>query len=292
MIRACRRFEVSHRLLGSFCVSTPRRSSHQQRPPPLTGIKILDLTRVLAGPFCTQQLGDLGADVIKIEKPDTGDDTRAWGPPFLRDPLDNSETSESAYFLSCNRNKRSVGVDISTPQGAQFIRQLAKKCDVLVENFKVGGLKKYGLDYDSLKEDCPQLIYCSITGFGQTGPWREVAGYDFMVQGLGGLMSVTGEMDNRPGGGPQKAGVAVTDIVTGLYATIAITSAIIERGRSGLGQHLDLALLDCHISMLANLNLSYKCTGVAPTRQGNAHSNIVPYQTFKTLDGASSFMHI
>lgn len=256
----------------------------QARQAPLNGIRILDLSRVLAGPFCTQNLADLGADVIKIERPKFGDDTRAWGPPFLKDE-NGHDTSEAAYYLSTNRNKRSIEVDIATPEGIKLIRDLAKHCDILVENFKVGGLSQYGLDYDSMKDEFPHLIYCSITGFGQTGPFKERPGYDFMIQGMGGLMSITGERDGMPGAGPQKAGVAVTDIITGMYAALAIMAAIQERQKSGLGQHLDIALLDCHIAMLANQNLNFMTSGETPERAGNAHQNVVPYQVFKTSDG-------
>lgn len=254
------------------------------RLAPLAGIRVLDLSRVLAGPWCTQNLADLGADVIKVERPGTGDDTRSWGPPYLKDEQGN-DTSESAYYLSTNRNKRSVTIDFATKEGADLVREMAKDCDILVENFKVGGLKKYGLDYETLNQINPQLIYCSITGFGQTGPMAPVAGYDFMIQGMGGLMSITGERDDLPGGGPQKAGVAVTDVMTGMYATVGVLGALQERHRSGLGQHIDVALLDSHIAMLANQNLNYMTSGVAPKRYGNAHQNIVPYQVFAALDG-------
>lgn len=254
------------------------------RQAPLSGIRILDLSRVLAGPFCTQNLADLGADVIKIERPGSGDDTRGWGPPYLKD-AQGHDTSESAYYLSTNRNKRSVALDISTPEGIAMIHQLAGQCDVLVENFKVGGLKQYGLDYDSLKDKFPKLIYCSITGFGQTGPFASQPGYDFMIQGLGGLMSITGERDDLPGGGPQKAGVAVTDVMTGMFATVAILAALRERDQSGLGQQIDVSLLDSHIAMLVNQNLNYMVSGNVPQRTGNAHPNIVPYQVFKACDG-------
>lgn len=254
------------------------------RPPALDGIRVLDLSRILAGPWCTQNLADLGADVIKIERPGVGDDTRAWGPPFLKDG-NGVDTNESAYYLSANRNKRSVEADMATPQGAALIRELAAVSDILVENFKVGGLAKYGLDYASLKAINPRLIYCSITGFGQDGPFAQRPGYDFMIQGMGGLMSITGERDDLPGGGPQKAGVAVTDIVTGMYATVAILAALQERHRSGLGQHLDIALLDSHVALLANQNSNYFNSGVAPTRAGNAHQNVVPYQVFAASDG-------
>ncbi|MGW9067242.1 CaiB/BaiF CoA transferase family protein [Achromobacter animicus] len=254
------------------------------RPPPLDGIRVLDLSRILAGPWCTQNLADLGADVIKIERPRVGDDTRAWGPPFLKDG-DGQDTNESAYYLSANRNKRSVEADMATPEGAALIRELAAVSDILVENFKVGGLAKYGLDYESLKAINPRLIYCSVTGFGQDGPFAQRPGYDFMIQGMGGLMSITGERDDLPGGGPQKAGVAVTDIVTGMYATVAVLAALQERHRSGQGQHLDIALLDSHVALLANQNSNYFNSGVAPTRAGNAHQNVVPYQVFAASDG-------
>jgi crotonobetainyl-CoA:carnitine CoA-transferase CaiB-like acyl-CoA transferase len=254
------------------------------RRAPLDGVRVLDLSRVLAGPFCAQNLADLGADVIKVERPGTGDDTRAWGPPYLRD-AQGKDTTESAYYLSTNRNKRSIAIDLASPEGAAAVRKIASQCDVVIENFKVGGLKQYGLDYESLKADMPGLIYCSITGFGQNGPFAQRPGYDFMVQGMGGLMSITGERDGLPGAGPQKAGVAVTDVITGLYAALAIMGAIHERERSGLGQFIDLALLDCHIAMLANQNLNYMTSGVAPTRAGNAHQNVVPYQVFKAQDG-------
>lgn len=255
-----------------------------QRQAPLSGIKVLDLSRVLAGPWCTQNLADLGADVIKIERPGTGDDTRGWGPPFLKDQ-DGNQTTEAAYYLSANRNKRSVAVDFASEQGAELIKAMVKDCDILVENFKVGGLKKYGLDYQSLKEINPKLIYCSITGFGQTGPMAKLPGYDFMIQGMGGLMSITGESDDLPGGGPQKAGVAVVDVMTGMYATVAVLGALHERNNSGLGQHIDLSLLDTSVAMLANQNLNYMTTKQPPIRYGNAHPNIVPYQVFAGADG-------
>jgi crotonobetainyl-CoA:carnitine CoA-transferase CaiB-like acyl-CoA transferase len=254
------------------------------RPAPLTGIKVLDLTRVLAGPWCTQNLADLGAEVTKIERPGSGDDTRGWGPPYIKDAQGN-DTTEAAYYASANRNKQSVALDIASPRGAELVRQLAMQSDILVENFKVGGLRKYGLDYDSIKAINPQLIYCSITGFGQTGPFASRPGYDFMIQGMGGLMSITGERDDLPGGGPQKAGVAVADLMTGMYATVGILAALHERSRSGLGQHIDMALLDCQVAMLANQNLNYMTSGVAPRRAGNAHQNLVPYQVFAAADG-------
>ena len=255
-----------------------------QRPPPLTGIRVLDLTRVLAGPWCTQNLADLGAEVIKIERPGAGDDTRAWGPPYLKD-ADGRDTTEAAYYLSANRNKLSVALDIATPRGAELVRQLAAQSDILVENFKVGGLRKYGLDYESLSQVNPRLIYCSVTGFGQTGPYASRPGYDFMIQGMGGLMSITGERDDLPGGGPQKAGVAVADLMTGMYSTVGILAALHERANSGLGQHIDMALLDCQVAMLANQNLNYMTSGKAPRRAGNAHQNLVPYQVFAASDG-------
>ncbi len=254
------------------------------RSAPLTGIRVLDLSRVLAGPWCTQNLADLGAEVIKIERPGAGDDTRGWGPPYLKDEQGN-DTTEAAYYASANRNKLSVAIDIATERGAGLVRELAGQCDILVENFKVGGLRKYGLDYEGIKAVNPALIYCSITGFGQTGPYASRPGYDFMIQGMGGLMSITGERDDLPGGGPQKAGVAVADLMTGMYSTVGILAALHERARSGLGQHIDMALLDCQVAMLANQNLNYMTTGVAPGRAGNAHQNLVPYQVFAAADG-------
>ncbi|MCE2660736.1 MAG: CoA transferase, partial [Rubrivivax sp.] len=233
---------------------------HQPPPGALQGIKVLDLSRVLAGPWCTQTLADLGADVIKVERPGTGDDTRAWGPPFLQDDQ-GRETAESAYYLGANRNKRSLTVDLSTPQGQALVRRLARRCDVVVENFKVGDMARYGLDAASLQALHPGLIYCSITGFGQTGPYRERAGYDYAVQGLGGLMSVTGERDDLPGGGPQKVGVAVADLFTGLYATVAILAALRHREHTGEGQVIDMALLDTQVAMLANLGANYLVSG-------------------------------
>ncbi|MGE8547340.1 MAG: CaiB/BaiF CoA transferase family protein [Alcaligenes sp.] len=250
------------------------------RTSPLAGLRVLDLTRVLAGPWCTQNLADLGAEVIKIERPGAGDDTRSWGPPYLKD-AHGADTADAAYFGAANRNKESVALDIATPAGADLARRLAARSDILVENFKVGGLKKYGLDYESLKALNPGLIYCSITGFGQTGPYAARPGYDFMIQGLGGLMSLTGE----PGGEPQKAGVAVADVMTGMYATVAVLAAVLERQRSGLGQHLDIALLDCQVAMMANQNMNFLATGQAPQRPGNAHQNLVPYQVFAASDG-------
>ena len=264
-------------------MTTPT-NSPAVRPPPLTGIRVLDLSRVLAGPWAGQLLADLGADVVKVEKPQGGDDTRAWGPPYLKDGS-GRDTSEATYFLCANRNKRSVAIDIATPEGQSQVRHLAQNADVVLENFKVGGLKRYGLDYASLKEANPRLVYCSITGFGQTGPYAARAGYDFLIQGMGGLMSVTGRPDGEPGAGPQKVGVALTDIMTGLYATIAVQAALAEREKSGLGQHIDLALLDVQIACLANQASNYLAGQQVPRRMGNAHPNIVPYQDFPTADG-------
>ncbi|MEO3715154.1 CaiB/BaiF CoA transferase family protein [Roseateles flavus] len=253
-------------------------------PGALRGVTVLDLSRVLAGPWCTQTLADLGANVIKVERPDSGDDTRAWGPPYLK-TADGQDSSEAAYFLGANRNKRSITVDIAHPEGQALIRRLALQADVLVENFKVGDLARYGLDAQSLLALKPGLVVCSITGFGQTGPYRDRAGYDYAIQGMGGLMSVTGERDDLPGGGPQKVGVAVADLFTGLYATVAILAALRHRDLTGQGQVIDMALLDTQVAMLANLGANYLCTGKAPGRMGNAHANIVPYQVFETLDG-------
>ncbi|MFC5476634.1 CaiB/BaiF CoA transferase family protein [Massilia suwonensis] len=247
-------------------------------------IRVLDLSRVLAGPWCAQNLADLGADVIKIERPGCGDDTRAWGPPYARD-AQGKDTGEAAYYLSANRGKRSVTVDIASPEGQALIRDLARHADVVLENYKVGQLKRYGLDYESLKAVKPDLVYCSITGFGQDGPYAHRAGYDFLIQGMGGLMSVTGERDELPGGGPQKAGVALTDLMTGMYATIAVLAALTHRDRTGEGQYIDMALLDTQVAMLANVGSNYLNSGKAPQRWGNAHANIVPYQTFACSDG-------
>ncbi|MFZ3000471.1 MAG: CaiB/BaiF CoA-transferase family protein [Undibacterium umbellatum] len=247
-------------------------------------IRVLDLTRVLAGPWCAQNLADLGAEVIKVERPGSGDDTRSWGPPYLRDAEGNN-TTEAAYYLAANRGKQAITVDIATPEGQQIIRELAAKSDVVLENYKVGQLKKYGLDYESLKLVKPDLVYCSITGFGQDGPYAHRAGYDFIVQGMGGFMSLTGERDDLPGGGPQKAGVAIADLMTGMYSTIAVMAALTHRDRTGEGQYIDMALLDVQVSMLANMNMNYLASGNAPKRWGNAHPNIVPYQTFATADG-------
>lgn len=250
----------------------------------LSHIRVLDLSRVLAGPWAGQILADLGAEVIKVERPGSGDDTRAWGPPFLKDAQGES-TGETAYYLSANRNKQSVTIDFTLPEGQRLVRELAAKSDILIENFKVGGLAAYGLDYASLKTINPRLIYCSITGFGQTGPYAKRAGYDFMIQGLGGLMSLTGRADEQEGAGPVKVGVALTDVMTGVYASTAILAALAHRDQGGQGQHIDMALLDVQVACLANQALNYLTTGVAPTRLGNAHPNIVPYQDFPTADG-------
>ena len=250
----------------------------------LDGIRVLDLTRVLAGPWATQNLADFGAEVLKVERPGHGDDTRKWGPPFLRD-TEGRETTDAAYYLACNRGKKSITLDLASPAGREIARALAAKSDVLVENFKVGDLARHGLDYATLSASNPGLVYCSITGFGQDGPYRDRPGYDFMVQGLGGLMSVTGERDDLPGGGPQKVGVAVADLFTGMYATSAILAALFERTRSGRGQYIDMALLDVQVAMLANLSSSYFVSGDPPGRMGNAHLNIVPYHVFRASDG-------
>lgn len=250
----------------------------------LSHIRVLDLSRVLAGPWAGQILADLGAEVIKVERPGSGDDTRAWGPPFLKDAQGES-TSEAAYYLSANRNKQSVTIDLTVSEGQELVRALAAKSDIVIENFKVGGLAAYGLDYASLKAINPRLIYCSITGFGQTGPYAKRAGYDFMIQGLGGLMSLTGRADDQEGAGPVKVGVALTDVMTGVYSSTAILAALAHRDQSGLGQHIDMALLDVQVACLANQALNYLTTGIAPTRLGNAHPNIVPYQDFPTADG-------
>src|SRR5437879_1144505 len=252
---------------------------------PLSHIRVLDLSRVLAGPWAGQNLADLGAEVIKVERPESGDDARAFGPPWVKD-REGRETSDSAYFTSANRGKKSITVNIAVPEGQALIRALADSFDVLIENYKYGDLARYGLGYDALRETNPRLIYCSLTGFGQSGPWRERPGYDFMIQGMGGMMSVTGEPDGAPGGGPQRAGVPVADIITGMYASIAICAALAHRAESGVGQHLDLALLDSQIALLAYQNTNYFSTGKPPKRIGNLHPNIVPYQPFRTRDGS------
>jgi crotonobetainyl-CoA:carnitine CoA-transferase CaiB-like acyl-CoA transferase len=251
---------------------------------PLSHIRVLDLSRVLAAPWTGQNLADLGAEVIKIERPEKGDDSRAFGPPWLKD-ASGAETGESAYFACANRGKKSVTVNLSAPEGQRIVRELAAQSDVLLENYKHGDLARYGLGYDDLEKVNPRLIYCSVTGFGQTGPYRDRPGYDFMIQGMGGLMSITGERDALPGGGPQKAGIPIADIMTGMYATIAVCAALAHRAETGVGQHLDLALLDSQVAVLANQGANYLATGVSPPRLGNAHPNIVPYQTFKTADG-------
>lgn len=250
----------------------------------LSHLRVLDLTRVLAGPWCTQTLADLGAEVIKIERPGAGDDTRQWGPPFAKD-AQGQATTEAAYYLAVNRNKKSITLDISSAEGQSLVKRLLTHCDVLVENYKVGQLAKYGLDYQSLKNLKPDLIYCSITGFGQTGPYAQRAGYDFIVQGMGGFMSVTGEREDLPGGGPQKAGVAIADLFTGAHAAIAVLAALTHRDRTGEGQWLDLCLLDTQVAMMANMATNYLATGQPPQRWGNAHPNIVPYEAFKVADG-------
>jgi crotonobetainyl-CoA:carnitine CoA-transferase CaiB-like acyl-CoA transferase len=251
---------------------------------PLSHIRVLDLSRVLAGPWAGQNLADLGAEVIKVERPKFGDDSRTYGPPWVKDK-EGRDTKDSAYFTSANRGKKSITLNISKPEGQKLARELARVSDVLIENYKYGDLARYGLSYDDLKQINPRLIYCSVTGFGQTGPYREHPGYDFMIQGMGGMMSVTGEPDGAPGGGPQRAGVPVADIITGMYATIAICAAVAHRAETGIGQHLDLALLDSQIALLAYQNTNYFATGSSPKRIGNLHPNIVPYQPFKTADG-------
>ena len=254
-------------------------------PGPLAGIRVLDLTRVLAGPWAAQNLADLGAEVIKVERPNKGDDSRAFGPPWLKDAA-GGDTTDSAYFACANRAKKSITVDLANPKGQALIRELAARCDVLIENFKFGDLDRYGLGYAQLKTVNPALIYCSLTGFGHSGPWRERPGYDFMVQGMGGLMSITGERDDRPGGGPQKAGIPIADLITGMYASVAVCAALAHRAKSGKGQHLDLALFDSLVAVLANQGANYLATGEPPGRLGNDHPNIAPYQVFRTKDGS------
>lgn len=258
-------------------------TTHDEPPAALAGVRVLDLSRVLAGPWASQILGDLGAEVIKVEHPGKGDDTRAWGPPYLReeegaDPL-------SAYYLSCNRNKKSVAIDIASPEGAALVRRLARGCDIVLENFKVGGLARYGLDYQSLKRENESLIYCSITGFGQTGPYAPRGGYDFLIQGMSGLMSVTGQPEGTPGSEPLKVGVPVSDLFTGLYATVAVLAALRHRERTGQGQHIDCALLDTQVALLANQGMNWLVGGQVPKRLGNGHPNVVPYRCFATADG-------
>ena len=255
------------------------------KPAALSHLKVLDLSRVLAGPWCTQMLADLGADVIKVERPSAGDDTRHWGPPFLKD-ADGKDTLEATYFTACNRNKRAITLDMAQPEGQALILKMAAQSDVLVENFKVGGLKQYGLDYESLKAVNPRLIYCSVTGFGQDGPYAERAGYDLMIQAMSGMMSITGHADGVPGGGPMRMGVALIDVLTGIYACSAILAAIEVRHRTGEGQHIDMALLDVGMAVLANQAAGFLNTGKVPQRQGNTHPSLAPYQTFETLDGS------
>ena len=253
-------------------------------PGHLSHLRVLDLSRILAGPWASQTLADLGAEVIKVERPGRGDDTRAWGPPFLKDQ-DGKETLETAYFLCANRGKKSLTLDIASKDGQGIVRALAAHCDVLIENFKTGDLRRYGLGYADIKAINPDLVYCSITGFGQDGPYRDQAGYDFMIQGTGGLMSVTGEPDDAPSGGPKKVGVPVADLMTGMYATVAILAALARRDRGGGGEHIDMSLLDCQVAMLSNLGQNFLISGKIPPRWGNAHPNVVPYQAFPTLDG-------
>ena len=251
----------------------------------LDGIKVLDLSRVLAGPWCTQILADLGADVVKIERPGVGDDTRTWGPPFLKDEA-GQDTAQSTYFTACNRNKRSVTVDMATPEGQALLQRMAAQADVVVENFKTGGLKQYGLDHETLRAANPRLVYCSVTGFGHDGPYAERAGYDLMIQAMSGMMSITGRPDGEPGGGPLRVGVALTDLFTGCYASTAILAALRVREQTGQGQHIDMALLDVGMAILANQASAFLNTGKAPQRQGNTHPSLAPYQDFPTKDGA------
>ncbi|MDR6519947.1 CaiB/BaiF CoA transferase family protein [Variovorax atrisoli] len=255
------------------------------KPAALDGIKVLDLSRVLAGPWCTQILADLGADVVKIERPGVGDDTRTWGPPFVKDANGN-DTDQASYFTACNRNKRSVTVDMATPDGQALLKQMAAQADIVVENFKTGGLRQYGLDHESLRAANPRLIYCSVTGFGHDGPYAERAGYDLMIQAMTGMMSITGRPDDVPGGGPLRVGVALTDLFTGVYASTAILAALQVRERTGEGQHIDMALLDVGMAILANQASAFLNTGKAPGRQGNTHPSLAPYQDFPTQDGA------
>jgi crotonobetainyl-CoA:carnitine CoA-transferase CaiB-like acyl-CoA transferase len=249
----------------------------------LTGYRVLDLSRVLAGPWCGQTLADLGAEVIKIERPGAGDDTRGWGPPWMGDENDEP-TREASYYQSTNRGKLSVALNLASIEGQEMVRALAASCDVLIENYKAGSLAKYGLDYASLSELNPRLVYCSVTGFGQTGPRAAEPGYDFIIQGIGGLMSITGERDDLPGGGPQKVGVAFSDLMTGLYSTVAIQAALLSREKTGVGQHVDMALLDVQVATLCNQSQNYLASGKPPGRYGNAHANIVPYQVFRASD--------
>jgi crotonobetainyl-CoA:carnitine CoA-transferase CaiB-like acyl-CoA transferase len=249
----------------------------------LSGIRVLDMSRILAGPWIGQLLADLGAEVIKIERPGKGDDTRAWGPPFVKDREGND--ADAAYFMCTNRGKKSLTLDIAKAEGQAIIRELAQKSDILLENYKVGDLKRYGLDYEALSALNPRLIYCSVTGFGQTGPYRDRPGYDYLVQGMGGIMSMTGEREDRPGGGPQRVGVAIADLMTGMYSTVGILAALHERTVSGQGQYIDMALLDTTVAWLANQNANYLIGGQVPQCIGNEHPNVMPYQTFRTKDG-------
>jgi crotonobetainyl-CoA:carnitine CoA-transferase CaiB-like acyl-CoA transferase len=253
-------------------------------PGPLAHIRVLDLSRVLAGPWASQNLADLGAEVIKVERPGAGDDTRGWGPPWLRDGA-GRDTRESAYYLSVNRNKKSITLDLAKPEGQRIARALAGKCEVLIENYKVGTLQRYGLSYEDLRKTNPGLVYCSVTGFGQDGPYASRPGYDFIFQGMGGLMSITGERDGQPGAGPQKVGIAITDVLTGMYASLAIAGALVHRERTGEGQYIDLALLDTIVAFNANQIVSWFCSGRIPVRWGNAHPQVVPYEVFPASDG-------
>ena len=253
-------------------------------PGPLSHIRVLDLSRVLAGPWAAQNLGDLGAEIIKVERPGAGDDTRGWGPPYLKD-ADGQDTPEAAYYASVNRNKKSVTLDIGKPEGQAIVKELAAKCDVLIENYKLGTLARYGLDYETLRKSNPRLIYCSVTGFGQDGPYAPRPGYDFIFQGMGGLMSITGERDGEIGAGPMKVGIAITDVLTGMYASVAICAAITHVERTGQGQYIDMALLDTIVAFNANQAVSYMASGNIPQRWGNAHPNVVPYEVFATSDG-------
>ncbi len=262
----------------------PEPSSLPPRQGALAHLRVLDLSRVLAGPWSGQIFADLGADVVKVERPGAGDDTRSWGPPFLKRP-DGGETREAAYYLSTNRGKRSITVDLSREEGQALVRRLAAEADVLLENYKAGGLKKFGLDYASLQPLNPRLVYCSITGYGQTGPYADRAGYDLIAEAMGGFMSITGERDDKPGGGPQKAGVAVADLMTGLYSTVGVLAALLSRAITGKGQHLDMCLLDCQVAWLANQSANYLIGGMIPGRVGNAHPNIVPYGVYPASDG-------
>ena len=271
-------------------------SKQTHAPGALAGVRVLDLTRVLAGPYCAQNLADLGAEVIKVERPaspaspahDGGDDTRAWGPPYVKDD-DGHDTEVSTYYVAANRGKRSIAIDLASVEGQQMVRELAMISDVVIENYKVGQLAKYGLDYASLSKDKPSLIYCSITGFGQTGPWARRPGYDFIIQGLSGFMSITGEREDAcphcHGGPPQKAGIAISDLLTGIYASTAILAALLHVRKTGQGQHIDMALLDVMIATMANMNTAYLNSGTVPGRAGNAHASIVPYQVFPCADG-------